>query len=197
MNSSTPLGGVALVASVDRPDLCVLATIVQLKDLLNQSETRFFPLYLSGQPNRNRWARYRNKARRRVEGMDRDEAALRNVASLRRAAQRVDQGSSLLYAPMGGTFFYKKDWKSGVGLLFKLIKNPETQIVFVRLSGGRSSHLLRLMNPYWFWPFCRKEQLGLRIEPPIRLAEFQDPDLDAEEISELIKRRYIELCGAL
>jgi hypothetical protein len=109
----------------------------------------------------------------------------------------VDGGAGLLFAPMGGTFFYKKDWKSGIGALIKTIKNPDPRIVFVRLLGGRSSHIFRLMNPYWFRPYIKEEQILLQIQPPIPLAELQRESINAEETSEMVRLRYQETFGEL
>lgn len=198
MNSSTPLGGIATVAQIARPDLYMLGTVRQVADVINASETRMYLLYLSQQPNANRLARLRNNLhQRRVEGIDRDEAALRNVAALRAAARRVNRGGSLLFAPMGGTFFAKNDWKSGIGGLVKCIRNPDTQITFVRLYGGRSAHLLRLMNPYWFWAFQGWTDLRLRVFPPLPISEFQRRGDNAEAVSEQLRQRYIDVCGPL
>jgi hypothetical protein len=160
------------------------------------AETHGIPLYLSGQHSPYFLAKLKNNIFQRYrEGISKEEAEKRNTKSLLQAAKRLNQGNVLIIAPTGGSFFSTTHWKDGVGVLIKIVRNLDTQVCFVRESGGSRWHLLRMLNPYLFGSSVKPVEISIDIQPPIPLIELKRAGNSAKEISEAAKQKYIEIFG--
>ena len=195
-NHTTPLAGPILGSIVDRDDLYYVGLATAGRWGGEAMASRTIPLYLSQQPSPYVLVKLKNNIYHRLrEGIDREEAQKRNTKSILQAARRLNEGVMLVVAPTGGSFFRTTDWKQGVGVLIKIVKNLDTQVCFVRISGGSKWHLLRLLNPYLFGRFINDQEVSIDIHPPIPLQEFQRAGNSAKEISEAVRRKYIQIFG--
>jgi hypothetical protein len=198
IGNSTPFGAPIIGSIVDRDDLYIMGLAKAGRLGGEAMLSRTIPIYLSQQPSPYILVKLKNNIYHRLrEGINIEEAQKRNTKSIRQAARRLNKGATLALAPTAGSFFRTNDWKKGVGVLIKIVKNSNTQVCFVRITGGSRWHLLRLLNPYLFGPFIKDQQVSIDIHQPIPLIAFKRAGNSAKEISEAVRRKYIQIFGCL
>ena len=134
-NHPSSLDGLILLSQIPREDVYTVAAVANSRFGPTFTD-HMLPVYLSHQPKHYLIDYLRIPVVTRMEGnVSREEAMTRNRATIDEAAQRLNNGQTVIIFPGGSNPSPRNPWKKGVGFLLKSLSDPDTQIVFAHIEG--------------------------------------------------------------
>ncbi len=136
------------------------------------------PVYHINQWNTNFWEYPRDLlGHSPTLNLTRDQVQKLNQKTIAEAARYVSAGGLVSIFPAGkyGRKHQGTHWKIGLGFLVSQIKNPKTQVVFVKIQGTASHDFLRFLSTFWRQLFFRPKKIKLYFSPAQTLFELVKP----------------------
>ena len=121
-----------------------------------------------------------------------DDLRNQNRLSINRAAQLVSKGAAVLIFPTGtaGKTPTTGTWKAGVGHLAQQVTNPKARVVFIHISHGSFTDLLRYLTPALRRLFFKPKTVGVTFSKPFLLRELIDRQHDGKTIALQLEEKY-------
>ena len=185
-----------LLSSIHRDDLYYIA--LSTHELFGVAmKERLLPIYKTVRLN---YKLYEYPLYRQIIGafpkhFSREEVQKRNRIAISRGARLINQGHAVAIFPSGsvGKRLPNGLWKPGVGYLIKQITNPDTKIVFVRITGTKQRDFAAYLHPFLRKIFFRPQPLSITFSKPYVLRSFIDRNGDAKMITKKIEQYYQQL----
>ena len=120
-----------------------------------------------------------------------EEARSKNRETISKASKLVSSGSSVIILPegAGGGSTSDRSWKPGVGFLVKQITNPDTKIVFVKITGGSGFDFLRHAKLF-IRRLLGKTNVTVEYSPLLSLFSMINQEDDGKTIAKMLEQIY-------
>ena len=122
--------------------------------------------------------------------LPRDKSQAKNNKSLTVAAEKINDGSVVLFSPEG-PMGIKGGWGTGIGLLINQIKNPNNSYLVMAHASGVTT-----LDHFRFLPGVRNlyPKIGVQFYEPIKLSTFEVLG-SPTEITRTLRARYYRVVG--
>lgn len=192
-NHTSVLDPILLYSRIKREDLH-LATLYAYAVFGHSIQGKFLPIYKKRR-FRNKLFEYPLCIAANIpipENLTDTEVKSRNRTSIHKAANIINAGNAVFLFPTGsaGKPVTGGTWKAGVGFLCKELTNPDTQVVFAKITGTKISDIaLGLRSPLRNIVF-RPNPITLEFSTPMRLKQVVNQSQDGRQITLTLEQKY-------
>ncbi len=192
-NHTSVLDSLVLLSRIEREDFHFIA--LSIYDVYGpETAKKLLPIYRKRRVNHTLYEyplclRIQSKL---PEQLSNEEIRKRNRKTIRQAAALISEGKVVSIFPTGsvGKTHYGVTWKMGIGYLVNEISNPNTRVVFVRISGTKKSDLLAFLHPAIYRLFFKPQPMSIHFSKAALLSSVVSKESQPAEIVRQLEKVY-------